>query len=105
MTRRALVHYVAKGVASTGAHDPSPAMRSSFCTPLTAPTRPPPSAPARSPKLAAAAAISCSMEQGLTLVNFSAQPKPLWSHLLVSPCLIDWGKIMHPTYPTKCAYV
>jgi hypothetical protein len=45
------------------------------------------------------------MEQGLTLVNFSAQPKPLWSHLLVSPCLIDWGKIMHPTYPTKCAYV
>jgi hypothetical protein len=37
--------------------------------------------------------------QGLTLVQFSAQPKPFWStsHLLVSPCLIDWGKIMHPT--------
>jgi len=23
----------------------------------------------------------------------------------VSPCLIDWGKIMHPTYPTRRAYV
>jgi hypothetical protein len=23
----------------------------------------------------------------------------------MSLCLIDWGKIMHPTYPTKCAYV
>ena len=39
--------------------------------------------------------------QGLTLVHFSAQPKPFWSHLPVSPCLIDWGIIMHPTYPTK----
>ena len=29
--------------------------------------------------------------QGLTLVHFSAQPKPFWSHLTVSPCLIDWG--------------
>ena len=28
-----------------------------------------------------------------------------FSHLLVSPCLIDWGKPMHQTYPTKCAYV
>jgi len=45
------------------------------------------------------------MGQGLTLVHFSAQPKPFWSHLTVSPCLIDWGKIMHPTHPTKCAYV
>ena len=27
--------------------------------------------------------------QGLTLVQFPAQPKPLWSHLPVSPCLID----------------
>jgi len=44
-------------------------------------------------------------EQGLTFVHFSAQPKPFWSHLPVSPCLIDWGKIMHPTYPTKCNYV
>ena len=34
-----------------------------------------------------------------------SSPKPFWSHLPVSPCLIDWGKIMHPTYPTKCAYV
>jgi hypothetical protein len=25
--------------------------------------------------------------------------------LSVSPWLIDWGKIMHPTYPSKCAYV
>jgi len=43
--------------------------------------------------------------QGLTLVHLSPQPKPVWSHLPMSPCLIDWGKIMHPTYPTKCAYV
>ena len=43
--------------------------------------------------------------QGLTLVHFSAQPKPFWSHLRVSPCLIDWGKIMHQTYPTNRAYV
>jgi len=24
--------------------------------------------------------------QGLTLVHFSAQPKPCWSHLSLSPC-------------------
>ena len=41
--------------------------------------------------------------QGLTLVHFSAQPTPCWSHLCLSACLIDWGEIMHPTYPTKCA--
>ena len=33
--------------------------------------------------------------QGLTLVHSSAQPKPFWSHLPVSPCLLDWGEIMH----------
>jgi hypothetical protein len=43
--------------------------------------------------------------QGLTLVHFSAQPKPFWSHHPVSPCLINWGKIVHPTHPTKCARV
>jgi hypothetical protein len=43
--------------------------------------------------------------QGLTLVHYSAQPQPFWSHLPVSACLIDWGEIMQPTYPTKCAYV
>ena len=43
--------------------------------------------------------------QGLTLVHFSAQPKPYWSHLPMSLCIIDWGEIMHPTYPTKCSYV
>ena len=43
--------------------------------------------------------------QGLTLVHFSAQPKPFWSHLPVSPCLIDRVKLMHPTYPTKFAYL
>jgi len=45
--------------------------------------------------------------QGLTLVHFSAQLKPFWStsHLSVSPCLIEWGKIMHLTNPTKCAYI
>ena len=41
-----------------------------------------------------------SRNQGLTLVHFSAHPKPFWSRLPVSPCLIDWGEIMHPTYPT-----
>ena len=43
--------------------------------------------------------------QGLTLVHFSAQPEPFWSHLLVSTCIIDWEEIMHPTYSTKRAYV
>ena len=43
--------------------------------------------------------------QRLKLVHFSAQPKPFRSHLPVSPYLIDCRKIMHPTYPTKCAYV
>jgi len=33
--------------------------------------------------------------QGLILVHFSAQPKPCWSHLCLSPCLIEWGKIRH----------
>jgi len=46
-----------------------------------------------------------SVEQGLTLVHCSAQPKPFWSHLLVSSCLIDWGEIMHLTSITKRAYV
>ena len=50
-------------------------------------------------------ALRVAEDQGLTLVHFSAQPKPFWSHLPTSPCLIDWGIIMHPTYPTKCAYV
>ena len=36
--------------------------------------------------------------QGLTLVHFSAQPKPFLSHLSVSPCLIGWGKTMHPSF-------
>ena len=43
--------------------------------------------------------------QGLSLVHFLAQPEPFWSHLPVSPSLIDWGKIMYTTFPTKCAYV
>ena len=46
-----------------------------------------------------------AQRQGLILVHFSAQPKPFWSHLPVPPCLIDCEKIMHPTYPTKSAYV
>ena len=37
------------------------------------------------------------VRQGLTLVHFSAQPKPFPSHLPVAPCLIDWGGIMRPT--------
>jgi hypothetical protein len=47
------------------------------------------------------ALLALPAQQGLTLVHFSAQPKPFLSHLLLSPCLIDWGKIMHPTYLTK----
>jgi hypothetical protein len=42
--------------------------------------------------------------KGLHSCTFPAQPKPFWSHLPVCPCLIDWGGIVHPTYPTKCAY-
>jgi len=42
-----------------------------------------------------------AVRQGLTLVHFSAQPKPFWSPLHVSHGLIDWGKIMHPIYPTN----
>jgi len=38
-------------------------------------------------------------DQGLKLVHFSAQLKPCWSRLSLPPCLIDWGKVMHPTYP------
>jgi len=44
-------------------------------------------------------------EAGASLVHISAQPKPSWTHLPVSPCLLDWGEIMLPTHPTKCAYV
>ena len=51
------------------------------------------------------AASGARSGQGLILVQFSAQPQPFWSHLLVSPCLKDRGEIMHLTYPTKCAYV
>ena len=51
-------------------------------------------------------AAAAEAGQGLTLVQFSAQPKPSWLHLRVSPSLIDWGEIiMRPTYPTKYAYV
>jgi len=41
--------------------------------------------------------------KGLTPVDFLAQPKPFWSHLPVSPRLIDWGEIMHSRYATKSA--
>ena len=27
-----------------------------------------------------------------------------FGHLPGSPCLTDWGNIMHPRYPTTCAY-
>jgi len=50
-------------------------------------------------------ASNAAYGQGLTVVHLSAQPEPFWSHLPVSRCLIVWGDIMHPTYPTKCAYV
>jgi hypothetical protein len=56
-------------------------------------------------RCARAQAHDVTGDQGLTLVHFSAEPQPFWSHLPVSPNLIDWGKIMHPMYPTKCAHV
>jgi hypothetical protein len=46
-----------------------------------------------------------AMEAGAHTRHFAAQPQPYWSHLPVSPCVIDWGEIMRPTYLTKCAYV
>jgi len=46
-------------------------------------------------------AYSVPSSQGLTLVLFSTQPKPFWSHLPVSPCLIEWGEFMHPTLSYK----
>ena len=50
-------------------------------------------------------ATALAKGQGLTLVHSLAQPKPFLAHLPVTPCLIDWRKLMHPTYPTRCAYV
>jgi hypothetical protein len=41
-------------------------------------------------------------EAGLTLVHFSAQPEPVWSHLPVSFCLIDSHA---PNVSHKSAYV
>jgi hypothetical protein len=38
------------------------------------------------------AVIALHAGQGLTLVHFSAQPEPFWSHLHVSPCLTDRGE-------------
>ena len=43
--------------------------------------------------------------QGLALLHFSDQPKPFWSHLPVSLCLIEWRNFTRPTYPKKRAYV
>jgi hypothetical protein len=43
--------------------------------------------------------------QGLTLVHTFQLNLSRVGHLSLSSCLIDWGEIMHPTYPTKCAYV
>jgi len=57
------------------------------------------------PPMPAAPPVLSAADQGLTLVHFPAQPRPFFSYLPMSPCLIDWGEIMHPTYPTKCAYV
>ena len=50
-------------------------------------------------------AAAAAFMQGFTLVHISAQPKPCWSHLCLSLCLIDWGKIMHPSHPAKYANV
>jgi tRNA 2-selenouridine synthase len=42
--------------------------------------------------------------RGLHSSTFQLNPSR-FGHLPVSPSLIDWGKIMHPTYPTTCAHV
>jgi hypothetical protein len=39
--------------------------------------------------------------RGLHSSTFQLNPSR-FGHI---PCLIDGGKTMHPTYPTKCAYV
>jgi hypothetical protein len=44
--------------------------------------------------------VKAHPQQGLTLVHCLAQPRPCWSHFPMSPCLIDRGGIMRPTYPT-----
>ena len=66
------------------------------------PLTPRPGRPGR-PLLARSHQRMAATPQGLTLVHFSAQPKPCRSHLFLSPCLIDWGEMMHPTLPAKCA--
>jgi len=48
---------------------------------------------------------AANSRQRLTLVHFSAQPEPCWSHVSLSPCLVNWENIMQTTYPTKYAYV
>jgi hypothetical protein len=73
--------------------------------PLPFPKPPPPPPLSLSPPVAPLSPSPSPSPQGLTLVQFSAQPKPFRSHLPVSPCLTDWGEIMYRTYPTKCAYV
>ena len=87
------------GRAGEGAARPTSGVRARIRAARPAHARPTAGERAARPRLRAAP------RQGHTLVHFSAQPKPFWSHLPVSPCLIDWGKIMHHTYPTKCAYV
>jgi hypothetical protein len=44
-------------------------------------------------------------EAGAYTRSLFSSTKPFWSHLSVSPCLKHWREIMHPMYPTKCAYV
>ena len=41
--------------------------------------------------------------KGLYSSTFQLKPSR-FGHILVSPCLIDWGRTMLQTYPTKCAY-
>jgi hypothetical protein len=41
--------------------------------------------------------------QGLTLVHFQLNLSRFGHR--VSPCVIDWGKIMHPTHHTTCPYI
>jgi hypothetical protein len=40
-------------------------------------------------RMAAVIHVQKGEGQEFTLVHISAQPKPFWSHLSVSPCLID----------------
>jgi hypothetical protein len=69
------------------------------------PPPPPPTPPSGDPAMPLMPAVLPGLVRGAYTRPFSSQLKSIWSHLPESPGLIDWWKNMHPSYPTKCAYV